>query len=141
MDTLDCPNLGLSDHSFRSSHAFGFCTCLGDNRCPIPEFSRGVSPHRRPTHALYFSQCPVIAHCLALGAIGRNNYHCFPTGMAFVGSNSSKHFSGSLSSGDDNNYPWSTIPGVLVAIKKECNPSRQRLTTGWSGPGMRGDLR
>ena len=23
---------------------------------------------------------------------------------------------------DDNNHPWSIIPGVLVAIKKEGNP-------------------
>jgi len=85
-----------------------------------------------PTEALppdpYVSEYPGIGHCLALGAIGGNDYHCFRVGSAFVASNSSSDhsrfppLSDSLSSVDDSNHPWNTIPGVLVAIKKEGNP-------------------
>ena len=134
--------MGLSDHGFRSIHAFGLCSALGGNRCTNPASGGVQSPHRRPTPDLYISECPGIGHCLALGAIGRNDYHCFPAGSAFVGSNSSEHsrfppFSGSLSCVNDNNYPWSIIPGVLVAIEKEGNSSARRITNSCSRPCYR----
>lgn len=79
-------NLGLSDRSLHSAYAYRLCMELGDNRCRRPAYGGGLSPHRSPTSDLHVSECPWIGHCLALGAIGRSDYNCFPAGSAFVAS-------------------------------------------------------
>jgi hypothetical protein len=125
MDALDCPSMELSDHSLCSTSARWLCVELGDHGCSRSVCGGGGSLHRSPTPDLYVSECPGIGHCLALGAAGRNDFHCLPTGSAFIASHSqSDHsrfppFSGTLSSVDGHNHSCNSIPGVWVAIKIE----------------------
>jgi hypothetical protein len=123
----------LSDHSLRSTSARWLCVELGDHGCSRSVCGGGGSLHRSPTPDLHVSECPGIGHCLALGAAGRNDFHCLPTGSAFVASHSeSAHsrfppFSGTLSSVDGHNHSCNSIPGLLVAIKIGSNPCERSL--------------